>query len=269
MFAECLKQFLRFCNLKLNMLKTTEIISYDTIESVREDIFKFIENEQNTKSVYTAVFDSDIYDYNSTQLMHELSFVNNVSILDYCMKDLNQLLILRSSQKHCSDEYADSLIDLLGWFYVHKRVYPNLHFDSFTITEEEIIENIKTITYMKDYYNMHNKKERLYLQSRGLLIEQKVKELLKQKHCVVDSHDYSYDFRVDDHNIDVKSYAGSVYRLPYHRFVTATWDYVIFVKIQKNNDASVYTCEYAEMMSKDLLYYLSINYATMLLVNLQ
>lgn len=272
-YDEAIKQFLRFVNIKLNLIKATEVISFNAIEQVKSDINKFV--QEQGKKVFNDVYNSNVYDIDSTMLMHELSKVNDISILDYCIKDLNQLLILAIKNKIENDvyavdtnEYHDSLYDLLGWFFVHKRVYPTLYFESFTITREEINDFTKTMPKMKDYYNMKNINERIFMQGRGLLIEQKIKDILGVSHSVIKHNGYECDLIIDGYNVDVKSHTSNVYRLPTHRFFNASWDYVLFVKVQQQ-DINTFRCEYSEVMAKDLLYHMSINYSTMLLVNLQ
>lgn len=265
-YQEAIKQFTRFVNIKLNMIKSTDIISLNAIEQVRSDISKFV--QEHGKEVFNDVFITSVYDFQSTTLMHELSRVCDISILDYCIKDLNQLLILASKQNKVINEYHDSLYDLLGWFLVHKRVYPTLHFEPFTITKEEIDAFSKTMPKMRDYYNMKNINERVFMQGRGLLIEQKIKDILGVSHSVIEHNGYECDLIVDGYNVDVKSHTSNVYRLPMHRFVSSSWDYVLFVKVQQQ-DSDVFNCEYSEVMAKDLLYHMSINYSSMLLVNLQ
>lgn len=266
-YNEAIKQFLRFINIKLNLIKTTEIITSVVIEQVKSDIIKFV--QEHSKKVFDNVFKSNVYDINSTYLMHELSKVNDISILDYCIKDLNQLLILATKNKiENENEYQDSLYDLLGWFFVHKRVYPVLHFEPFTITRDEINEFAKTMPKMKDYYSMRNMNDRILMQGRGLLIEQKIKDVLSAFHSVIKHTGYECDLIIDGYYIDVKSHTSNVYRLPAHRFFNSSWEYVLFVKVQSEQQ-DMYKCEYSEVMAKDLLYHMSINYSTMLLVNLQ
>lgn len=265
-YAEAIKQFIRFVNIKLNMIKTTEIVTCDAIEQVKSDIYKFV--QEQGKRVFSDVFVTSIYDLQSTILMHELSRVCDISILDYCLKDLKQLLILAAKQSRVINEYWDSLYDLLGWFFVHKRVYPTLHFDDFIIARDEINEFAKSMPKMRDYYNMKNMNERIFMQSRGLLIEQKIKEILSQKYQVLEHNGYECDLIINGYSVDVKSHTGNVYRLPAHRYFNATWEYVLFVKVEQMNQ-DMFKCRYSEVMAKDLLYHMSINYSTMLLVNLQ
>ncbi|MEM4394931.1 MAG: hypothetical protein QXK74_08645 [Candidatus Nitrosocaldaceae archaeon] len=272
-YDEAIKQFLRFVNIKLNLIKTTEVVTYNVIEQVKCSINKFV--QEQGKRVFNDVYNSNVYDIDSTMLMHELSKVNDISILDYCIKDLNQLLILATKNKIENDVYAvdinefyDSLYDLLGWFFVHKRVYPTLHFDDFTITRDEINEFAKNMQKMRDYYHMKNIKDRIFMQARGLYIEQKVKEILSQAHVVLEHNGYECDLVVDGYCIDVKSHISNVYRLPVHRYFNAVWDYVLFVRVEQMNQ-DMFKCRYSEVMAKDLLYHMSINYSTMLLVNLQ
>ncbi|MEM4318123.1 MAG: hypothetical protein QXQ68_08710 [Candidatus Nitrosocaldaceae archaeon] len=272
-YDEAIKQFLRFVNIKLNLIKTTEVVTYNVIEQVKYSINKFV--QEQGKKVFNDVYNSNVYDIDSTMLMHELSKVNDISILDYCIKDLNQLLILATKNKIENDVYAvdsnefyDSLYDLLGWFFVHKRVYPALHFDDFTITRDEINEFSKNMQKMRDYYHMKNIKERIFMQARGMLIEQKIKEMLSKKHHVLESSGYECDLIVNGYSIDVKSHISNVYRLPAHRYFNGTWEYVLFVKVEQMNQ-DMFKCRYSEVMAKDLLYHMSINYSTMLLVNLQ
>lgn len=201
---------------------------------------------------YMKVYNHDIYADSAHFFNTGFQALTNTSSFVLFVKDVLQYMILKSLNSKNQAEVQDAIADSVGWFAVYKVSYPTLVFKPLTISKAEVEETAKHITEYKDDYNMSDKQKRLTLQALGLLIEQKVCNVLNaEKH-----NNYNYDFLVEGKRVDVKSTQTMHYHLPYKRFLY-DYDYILLCRVRNSGNEYV-VVEYNQVLDKQLLDFISI-----------